>query len=421
MDDNTHRRSRLPMRAKVATTVGGAAATVSRLAGKGDGSVIGGIIGLRLAPDLLSLLATGRQIVLVTGTNGKTTTTKLITAALAPLGGEIASNIYGANMEAGLTSALSRAPDARVAVLETDEKYIPAMVKATRPRVVTLLNLSRDQMDRAAEIWLLARRWRDALAAAPDCRVVANADDPLVAWAASSARQVTWVAAGQRWREDSWCCPHCGAHLQRDGDDWSCHECGLRRPPVTWMLYGDDVIDPAGGATRLDLALPGRANRSNAVIALAVAEAFGVQLKQALDELRRVSSVAGRYTQVNRRGCDIRLLLAKNPAGWLEALDVMAPPPVPILLSVNAQGPDGRDTSWLWDVDFRRLRGRHVLVGGERRLDRAFRLEADEVPFRLVGNIDEAVDMALTVAPKLEVLANYTAFQQYRVALGRVQ
>ena len=214
MNDNTRQRSRLPMRARVATTVGGAAATVSRLAGKGDGSVIGGVISLRLAPDLLSLLAAGRQVVLVTGTNGKTTTTKLITAALAPLGGEIASNIYGANMEAGLTSALSRAPEARVAVLETDEKYIPAMVKATRPKVVVLLNLSRDQMDRAAEIWLLARRWREALGNAPDCRVVANADDPLVAWAAGSARQVTWVAAGQRWREDSWCCPQ------------------LRRPPA---------------------------------------------------------------------------------------------------------------------------------------------------------------------------------------------
>jgi UDP-N-acetylmuramyl tripeptide synthase len=190
---------------------------------------------------------------------------------------------------------------------------------------------------------------------------------------------------------------------------------------VTWVLSDEDVIDPAGRATRLDLALPGRANRSNAVIALAVAEAFGVHLTQALTELRRVTSVAGRYTQVNRRGCDIRLLLAKNPAGWLEALDVMAPPPAPILLSVNAQGPDGRDTSWLWDVDFRRLRGRHVLVGGERRLDLAVRLEADEVPFRLVSDIDEAVDRALTVAQNLEVLANYTAFQQYRVALGRVQ
>jgi UDP-N-acetylmuramyl tripeptide synthase len=421
MDQNTRHRSRLPMRARVAATVGGAAATVSRLAGKGDGSVIGGIIGLRLAPDLLSLLSAGRQVVLVTGTNGKTTTTKLITAALAPLGSQIASNIYGANMEAGLTSALSRAPDAPVAVLETDEKYIPAMVKATRPKVVVLLNLSRDQMDRAAEIWLLARRWREALGSAPDCRVVANADDPLVAWAASSAGQVTWVAAGQRWREDSWCCPNCGAHLQRNGDDWSCKECGLRRPPVSWMLYGDQVVDPAGRATDLDLALPGRANRSNAVIALAVAEAFGVHLADALRELRQVSSVAGRYTQVSRRGCDIRLLLAKNPAGWLEALDVIAPPPAPILLSVNAQGPDGRDTSWLWDVDFRRLRGRPVLVGGERRLDLAVRLEADEVAFRLVGGIDEAIDMALTVAPCLEVLANYTAFQQYRVALGRVQ
>jgi UDP-N-acetylmuramyl tripeptide synthase len=421
MDHNTQHRSRLPLRARVATTVGGAAATVSRLAGKGDGSVIGGIIGLRLAPDLLSLLAAGRQVVLVTGTNGKTTTTKLITAALAPLGGEIASNIYGANMEAGLTSALSRAPDARVAVLETDEKYIPAMVKATQPAVVVLLNLSRDQMDRAAEIWLLARRWREALGGVPDCRVVANADDPLVAWAAGSARQVTWVAAGQRWREDSWCCPDCGAHLQRAGDEWSCKECGLRRPPVSWMLYDNDVIDPAGQATPLDLALPGRANRSNAVIALAVAEAFGVHLAQALGELRQVTSVAGRYTQVTRRGTDIRLLLAKNPAGWLEALDVIAPPPATVLLSVNAQGPDGRDTSWLWDVDFRRLRGRNVLVGGERKLDLAVRLEADEVAFTLVNDIDEAVDAARAAGPNLEVLANYTAFQQYRVALGRVQ
>jgi UDP-N-acetylmuramyl tripeptide synthase len=250
--------------------------------------------------------------------------------------------------------------------------------------------------------------------------VVANADDPLVAWAASSAQQVTWVAAGQAWREDSWCCPNCGSHLLRVGDDWSCKECGGRRPPVSWMLHGDQVIDPSGRATPLDLKLPGRANRSNAVVALAVAEAFGVHPTLALRELRAVTSVAGRYTQVQHRNCNIRLLLAKNPAGWLEALDVLAPA-VPVLLAVNAQGPDGRDTSWLWDVDYRRLRGRHILVGGERKLDLAVRLEADDVPFRLIDNIEEAVDLALTVAPTLEVLANYTAFQQYRAALGRVQ
>jgi lipid II isoglutaminyl synthase (glutamine-hydrolysing) len=409
--------SRLPIRAKLATTVGGAAATASRLAGRGDGSVIGGVIALRLEPDLLSLLAKGRQVVLVTGTNGKTTTTRLISAALGALGQEVASNAFGANMEAGLTSALSRAPDAPLAVLEVDEKYIPAMIKATRPRVVVLLNLSRDQMDRAAEIWLLARRWRAALAAAPDCLVVANADDPLVAWAAGEARQVVWVGAGQRWREDSWCCPNCGSHLQRADDDWRCLECGYRRPPVSWVLIGNDVVDPAGRPRPIELALPGRANRSNAVVALAVADAFGVNPAYALQALRGVTSVAGRYTEVTRRGCEVRLLLAKNPAGWLEALDVLAPGPV--LLAVNAQIPDGKDTSWLWDVDYRRLRGRPVFVGGERRTDLAVRLEADEVPFRLVNGIDEAIDLARS--PHLEVLANYTAFQQFRAVVGRTE
>jgi UDP-N-acetylmuramyl tripeptide synthase/DNA-binding GntR family transcriptional regulator len=418
MDTTSPARPRLPIRARLATTVGGAAATVSRLAGRGDGSVIGGIIGLRLEPELLSLLAAGRQVVLVTGTNGKTTTTRLITAALGATGEQIASNIYGANMEAGLTSALSRNPGARLAVLETDEKYIPAMIKATRPKVVVLLNLSRDQMDRAAEIWMLARRWRDALAASPGTLVVANADDPLVAWAASGASEVTWVAAGQRWREDSWCCPNCGAHLERKGDEWACHECPNRRPPVRWTLRDGQVVDPEGHVQPLGLALPGRANASNAVVALAVAEAFGVSVGAALGGMRGVTSVAGRYTTVQRHGTEIRLLLAKNPAGWLEALDVMEPE-VPVLLAVNAQTPDGKDTSWLWDVDYRRLQGRPVLVGGERRLDLAVRLEADEVEFELVGNIDQAVTLARS--PRLEVLANYTAFQQYRAALGRAQ
>ena len=410
------RRSGLPLRARLATTVGGAAGRASRLAGRGDGSVIGGVIGLRLEPDLLSLLARGRQVVLVTGTNGKTTTTRLITAALGVLGQQVASNAFGANMEAGLVAALAKAPDATMAVLEVDEKYMPAMLEATCARVVTLLNLSRDQMDRAAEIWLLARRWRAAPAGA-DCRVIANADDPLVAWAAGQARNVTWVAAGQRWHDDSWCCPNCGSHLLRDGEDWHCGECPNRRPPVSWVLAGEEVIDPSGRARPLDLILPGRANRSNAVIALAVAEVFGVGVTQAIGAVRQVRSVAGRYTQVRRRGSDLRLLLAKNPAGWLEALDILAPAPVPVILAVNAQVPDGRDTSWLWDVDYRRLRGRPVFVTGERRLDLAVRLEADEVASCMVGGVDEAVDLAHSTS--MDVIANYTAFQQIRAVFGR--
>jgi lipid II isoglutaminyl synthase (glutamine-hydrolysing) len=410
---------KLPLRARLATTVAGAAGRMSRLSGRGDGSVIGGAVGLRMEPDLLRLLAAGRQIVLVTGTNGKTTTTRLITAALGALGQEVATNAFGANMAAGLASALGRAPDAPFGVLEVDERYLPAMIEVTRPRVVALLNLSRDQMDRAAEIWLVARRWREALGSAPDCHVVANADDPLIAWAAGAASRVTWVAAGQRWHEDSWCCPNCGSHLRRDDLGWRCGECGLARPATRWVLDGESVVDSGGRVRELSLALPGRANRSNAVIALAVADLFGADMDQALPRLREVRSVAGRYTQVEQRGRKLRLLLAKNPAGWLEAFDVLSQAPAPVLLAVNAQGPDGRDTSWLWDVDYRVLRGRRVLVTGERRLDLAVRLEADQVEFELADGVEAAADR---VPPgSLDVIANYTAFQQIRTTLGRAQ
>ena len=386
---------KLPLRARVATTLGGAAGRMSRLAGRGDGSVIGGVIGLRVEPDLLALLAAGRRVVLVTGTNGKTTTTRLITAALGTLGQDVATNAFGANMEAGLAAALGQAPDAPIAVLEVDEKYLPAVLAATRAKVVALLNLSRDQMDRAAEIWLVARRWREALAA---------------------ATQIT-SAAGQRWHEDSWCCPRCGSHLSRDDLGWRCGECEFARPPARWVLDGTSVIDSRGRVHDLALTLPGQANRANAVIALAVAEEFHVDAVQALPRLREVTSVAGRYTQVERNGRQVRLLLAKNPAGWLEAFDVLDQPPVPVLLSVNAQEPDGKDTSWLWDVDYRVLRGRPVFAAGERRLDLAVRLEADQVPFELAESVDDAVDRV--DGGRLDVIANYTAFQQIRVALGR--
>ncbi|HEY7143422.1 MAG TPA: MurT ligase domain-containing protein [Streptosporangiaceae bacterium] len=407
---------KLPMRARVATTIGGAAGRMSRLTGRGDGSVIGGVLSLRVEPDLLRLLSVDRQVVLVSATNGKTTTTRLITAALTALGQEVASNAFGANMAAGLASALGRAPNAPFAALEVDERHLPDVIEATVPKVVVLMNLSRDQMDRAAEIWLVARRWRESLAKA-GCHVIANADDPLITWAAGSARRVTWVAAGQRWQEDSWCCPVCGSHLRRDELGWRCAECSFARPPARWVLNGTTVVDAGGRVTELALELPGGANRSNAVMALAVADFFGASVDQVLPGMRRVRSVAGRYTRRERHGKQLRLLLAKNPAGWLEAFDVLEPAPGPVLLSVNANGPDGRDTSWLWDVDYRLLRGRPVYVAGQRRVDLAVRLEADEVIFDLVSGIDDAIGRVRS--PALDVIANYTAFQQIRAALGR--
>ncbi|GII57530.1 ligase [Planotetraspora thailandica] len=416
--------SQLPLRAQLASALGRTAATLSRATGRGDGSVIGGRVGLMLEPDLLKKLAADRKLALVSATNGKTTTTRLIASALMELG-EVATNAFGANMPAGHVSALSSAKHAPYAVLEVDEKYLPEVLDTTDAGIVTLMNLSRDQMDRAAEIWLLAQKWRRALAGKP-AHVIANCDDPLVTWGASTAARVTWVSAGQRWREDSWSCPECGGPLDRaesrnmghgtGSPHWACRECTFHRPEPEWIFDGTDVIDPRGMRWRLDLQLPGQANRSNAAMALATVEAFGLDPARALPRLQSVTSVAGRYTTVERDGRALRLLLAKNPAGWLEAFDV-ADPRLPIILSVNAQGPDGRDTSWLWDVDYRILRGRPIYVTGERRLDLALRLDVAGLQFQLCDTFDQAV--SAQPLGRIDVIANYTAFQQIRTEFGR--
>ena len=297
---------------------------------------------------------------------------------------------------------------------------------ATQPKVIALLNLSRDQLDRAKEVAMMAQLWREALAG-QQVHLVANADDPMVVWAASTNTAVTWVAAGQRWHDDSWVCPECGGAIVRTGEadfaaggapdtDWYCTSCELRRPSPQWTLEDDAVVAPDGSRYPVTLQLPGRVNRANAATALAVAAQFGVRPADALPRLTQVASIAGRYAQVERDGRNIRLLLAKNPAGWLEAFDMADH--APTLLSINARDPDGLDTSWLFDVDFGPLAGRQVLITGDRAYDLAVRLEVNEVPFQHVKTFAQAV---ATVPPgRLEVIANYTAFQDIRAELDRV-
>jgi UDP-N-acetylmuramyl tripeptide synthase len=363
-----------PTRVRLARLAARGAGLAARLRG-GRASVFPGYVALRVTPDLNSRLLADRPVCFVSGTNGKTTTTAMIAAALGPT---TATNRDGANLPAGWASALLDAPAAAPAVLEVDEAYLPAALDAAPHALAVLLNLTRDQLDRHSETRMLAVRWHEALTAHPDVRVVANADDPLVAWAASAAAKVTWVAGGGEWHADAAACPSCGSLLRRDSSGWSCPACGLRRPDAT-VVPGPNTLSVAGVEYPVRATLPGRANRGNLALAAAAANLLGVPVGRALAEIAGVREVSGRYATHRVNGHEVIVLLAKNPAGWCETLDVidelLPDRSGTVVVAVNARGPDGRDPSWLWDVPFEQLAGRAVIATGERATDLAVRLD----------------------------------------------
>ncbi len=406
-----------------------AANLVSRRLRLGGGSVIGGRLGLVLDPGLLGVLAAGRQTALVSGTNGKTTTTRLLSAALGGPG-RVATSSAGANLPAGLVAALAASPDGAPAVLEVDEGYLPRVAGEVHPHVVLLLNLSRDQLDRVGEVRMIARRWRSALASTPAV-LVANADDPLVVFAASGGAEVRWVGVGQLWRSDAAGCPVCGGRIEfaepgsggqgpdRDAGErpaWGCLSCGFARPRLDARLDGAVLTVPSGQHLSVDLALPGRCNLANAAMAAVGAGVLGVDEADALVAMAAVDEVEGRFATVALGPLKVRLLLAKNPAGWAELLDLLHGGTEPIVVGINAQVADGRDPSWLWDVDFERLRGRLVVAAGERCRDLAVRLRYAGVDHRTVP--EQWAALQQTGSSAVEYIGNYTAFQELRRRLA---
>jgi UDP-N-acetylmuramyl tripeptide synthase len=372
----------------------------SKVTRRGSGTVAGGRVGLRIAPDLLRALTKSRTVVLVTGTNGKTTTSAMVRSAW---GVNVCGNVTGANMPAGHVAALS-ASGANATVLETDEAWLPSVLDATNPRVVVLLNLSRDQLDRASEVRQMADRWRGAIAAHPLTHIVANASDPLVVYAAELASNVTWVDVPSTWRHDALSCPHCTQPL-RFGEQWSC-ACGFHQPISTVRSVGRDAVI-GSEVLPLHLQLPGSFNYVNATFTLAALGVLGVDLHEATQRLAGLPSVQGRYGLRRWRGREIRLLLAKNPAGVDALLEDLSEVSPEVWLAINAQIADGRDPSWLYDAPFERLAGRDVYCLGERRLDIATRLDVANVPSVVVADLDVLTHRTDPVT----VIANYTAFR----------
>jgi UDP-N-acetylmuramyl tripeptide synthase len=414
------------LRLFAALTAGNLAALGSRIANRGSGASIRGQVLTRLAPDAFQLLLKGRRVASVSGTNGKTTTTHLLAAAVRTgLGADadrLVTNTDGANLHYGIASALSQFPDADVAVLETDERVVSDLIAHGRPEILVLLNFSRDQLDRHHEIKALGRSWRAALQRAGSAgpTVIGNADDPLVVWSAGTAPKVVWVHTATSWRADAALCPACGSLLTTGADGWDCPGCELTQPQATWQVDGDAIVLPDGSRVVPELRVPGAFNVSNAACALAAAVELGVEVDAALRGMRTVTSPAGRFATTTMHGTTVRLLLAKNPAGWAEALPLAASDPV--ILAIDSVAADGKDVSWLWDVDYEQLQGREVIATGPRAQDLAVRLTYAEVDHQVIPDLaaavasvrgaDTSVPAPGTPAAPIDLLATYTPFQK---------
>ncbi|MDY6871366.1 MAG: Mur ligase family protein [Actinomycetota bacterium] len=403
-------------RGRAALTAGAAARWASRVTGRGAGAMIGGLVAMTLDRSILAQLGKGRRTVLITGTNGKSTTTRMTAAALGTLGA-VATNAEGANMDAGLVAALAADRAAGLAALEVDEMHVPHVCDAVEPSVVVLLNLSRDQLDRVGEINHIERTLRAGLARHPSAVVVANCDDVLMTSAAYDSPNVVWVAAGGSWANDSVSCPRSGEVIVRDGQHWYSTGIDFKRPSPQWSYDDNHLYGPGGLSLPMTLALPGAVNRGNAAQAVAAAVTLGADPATAVAAVSEVDEVAGRYRTVRLGDHTARVLLAKNPAGWQEALWMVDKHGAGVVIAVNGQVPDGEDLSWLWDVRFEHFEDTQVVAAGERGTDLAVRLGYAGVEHTLVHDTIAAIHSC--PAGHVEVIANYTAFLQLNRRLNR--
>lgn len=455
----------------IAVAAGKAVGELSRRLRLGGGTTLPGSVARRLAPGVLRELSAAlpHGAVLLTGTNGKTTTSRMLAEILREAGEQVLHNRAGANLIAGITAtAVGDAdwrgrPRATIGLFETDEAAVPQALAEIRPRLVLVHNLFRDQLDRYGEVDTVADAWRAALAELPaDTRVVLNADDPAVAdlgsglqadvtyYGIEDARHASTAGAHIA---DSQFCRRCGhrydfglafyAHIGH----YSCPRCGHSRPEPEVRLARLELHGTAGsrlyllypgGALEVDLPLPGLYNAANAAAAVAAALALGVSPQAARAALERFSAAFGRIERVSAGpdGRPMLIALIKNPVGATETVRMLvqsaevgpaAGTQLHLLIAINDRFADGTDVSWLWDAEFEALAGRtaSATVSGTRAEDMAVRLKYAGVPeatIRVENHLDHAVDTALAALPPdatLYVLPTYTAMLELRDELAR--
>jgi UDP-N-acetylmuramyl tripeptide synthase len=442
--------ARLALETSAARIVG----SLSRAAGRGGGTTLPGKLVWKLDPGALDVLAArlAHGVTLVSATNGKTTTTAMAASILSPAR-RLAWNNSGANLASGVASTLLAARDAELGLLEVDEFALPEIMRRTRPRVVSLCNLFRDQLDRYGELEHIAERWRDAVSVLrPDAMLVVNADDPLVgALADGRERAVRYgiddpscARPALQHASDSKYCVRCGAPYRYEAayvahlGAYRCDACGHARPSldVAAREVRPDGLDgvafalhTSDASTRVKLSVPGLYNVYNALAAASLALALGVGLDYIAAGLERFRAAFGRFERVAAGDRRVLLLLIKNPAGANEAIRTLEDGGVTptLVIALNDEIADGRDVSWIWDVDFEPLLARAgtIVVSGERAAELALRFTYAGFPrerLELVTDLEAALERGLeltTVGGELAVLPTYTAMLKLRAIATR--
>jgi UDP-N-acetylmuramyl tripeptide synthase len=447
-----------------ALLLGRAAGTAARRLGRGGGTALPGLVATTLAPDLVAALGgqLGHGSVVVTGTNGKTTTTRLLAAAATLVGLQPFTNRSGSNLERGIVSSYvdeatpaGALPDGgqRIGVIEVDEAALPGVFPRLQPRVAVFLNLFRDQLDRYGEVDSVAEAWRSMLAESGVLStLVLNADDPTIAQLAEAgdhavvtfgiedshaglddpehASDARFCTCGGAFTYDTVYMGHVGI--------WRCDACGRGRaePDVAARdvdLMSDGIsfqldIRSEGPGRTLQIYLPfvGLYSVYNALGAAAAAHVLGLPVEAIAEALEEAGPAFGRQERFDVDGCNVRLLLAKNPTGLNEvARTIVAADEPPTLLAILNDGiADGRDVSWIYDADIEQLAGHvgSVIVAGTRADDLALRFQlAGVTPDVVEPRIDAALKTALAATSEgnwLEIVPTYTAMLEVRDALA---
>ena len=416
-----------------------------------------GKIALAIDPSLLDELRgkCTQGSVITVGTNGKTSTNNLLADAFEAAGRTIICNRTGANLAAGITSALLQQPAAQWGVFECDELWLAHVLPRLRSNYVLLLNLFRDQLDRCGEIDRIQTSIAGALAASPDTVLVYNADDPLCARIADEVPNRT-VAYGldesmglaQNTVTDAQMCQKCDGmvryHYRQYGQlgDYFCDQCDFARPTLDFA--GRDIaIGPAGvtmevcgpaGCESVHTPQPTPYAAYNLVASYALCREVGIPTADFQRAQDAFNPRNGRLQRYRLGGRDVLLNLAKNPTGFNQNLKIVEADQGPKMVAffINDQVADGHDISWIWDIDFEELAGQPdtmVFAGGSRAHDLAVRLKYAGIEAAVIENIEDAFDRlgALTAAGALPsdaavyAIANYTALPPVHAALNAME